>query len=116
MFSFGLDRRRDDNLSLLEFRESPRADVAHAGGDGADQVLAAIIYFGRAEENLPQRTGGPDFYSRAPGNLIEIKALRFLQCLAFQKIRQRGIPKILLTTVTNDSSLILSIASLCWRS
>jgi hypothetical protein len=53
-FSFGFDRGRDDNFRLLELGDIARADVAHAGGNRADEVLAAIVNFGRAKEDLLQ--------------------------------------------------------------
>ena len=64
-FAFGLDGRRDDDFGLLKLGDVARADVAHAGGDRADQVLAAIVHFGRAEQNLFQRAGRADFDARA---------------------------------------------------
>ena len=48
-FSFRPDRRRDDNFSLLELRKIACAYVAHASGDCADEILAAVVNFGRAE-------------------------------------------------------------------
>src|SRR5437763_4815054 len=36
--SFGLDRRRDDQLRQLKLADAPGAHRAHAGSDGADQV------------------------------------------------------------------------------
>ncbi len=45
--AFGLNGRSDDYLGLLKFRDVARADVAHAGGDRADKILAAIVDFGR---------------------------------------------------------------------
>ncbi len=68
-FSFGPDRWRDDNFGLLEFGNAPSADVAHAGGDRADQILAAIVNFCRTEENLLQRAGGAHFYARPSGEV-----------------------------------------------
>jgi len=38
--ALGLDGGSDDDFGLLKFRQATGADVAHAGGDGADQVLA----------------------------------------------------------------------------
>src|SRR6266404_9167069 len=60
-FAFGFDGGRDDDLGLLKLGDVTGADVAHAGGDRSNQVLAAIVDFGRAEQNLFQRTGGADF-------------------------------------------------------
>ena len=49
---FRFDRGRDDNLGLLELTDGCRSDIAHASSDGTDQILAAIIHNGGAEENL----------------------------------------------------------------
>src|SRR3954451_9390226 len=53
-FSFSPDRRRDDDFSLLELRKIACAYVAHASGDCADEILAPVINFGRAEQDLFQ--------------------------------------------------------------
>ena len=41
------------------------ADVAHAGGDGADQVLAPVVHLSGAKENLFQGAGRADFDARS---------------------------------------------------
>src|SRR5437588_12927148 len=56
-FAFGFDRRGDDDFGLLELGDRLCADVAHAGGNRADQVLTSVIDLGGAEEDLFQRTG-----------------------------------------------------------
>ena len=53
-FSFRPDGRRDDDFSLLELRKIACAYIAHASGDCADEILASVVNFGRAEENLLQ--------------------------------------------------------------
>jgi len=35
--AFGLDARRNDDFGLLKFPDGRRADIAHAGGDGANR-------------------------------------------------------------------------------
>src|SRR5712691_3447284 len=50
--SFSFDRRRDDDLGLLKLGNVPCTDVAHAGRDRADEILATIIDFGWAKKNL----------------------------------------------------------------
>src|SRR5438552_19205204 len=60
-FALGLDGRRDDDFGLLEFGNRPRADVAHASGNRADEVLTSIVHLGRTEEDLFQRTSRADF-------------------------------------------------------
>src|SRR5436853_2405491 len=67
--AFGFDRWRDDNFGLLKLRDIFCADVTHASGDGADEILTAVINFGRAEENLSQRTGCADFDPRSAGKI-----------------------------------------------
>src|SRR5437868_7225547 len=51
-FAFGFDRRRDDDFCLLKLRDVASAHITHAGGNGANQVLAPIVYFGRTEQDL----------------------------------------------------------------
>src|SRR5262245_62583424 len=41
--AFGLDRRSDDQLGLLQLADVARADRAHARADGADQVHRAFL-------------------------------------------------------------------------
>jgi len=48
-FSFRPDRRRNYDFGLLELRKIACAYVAHASGDCADEILAAVVNFGRAE-------------------------------------------------------------------
>ena len=64
-FAFGLDAGGDDDFGFLKFANARRADVAHAGGDGADQILRTVIHRGRAEKNLFQRTAHADLDARA---------------------------------------------------
>src|SRR5437868_2437908 len=59
-FPFSLNRRRDDDFGLLKLGQIFRADVTHAGGNRADKVLAAVIYFSRSEQNLFKRAGRAD--------------------------------------------------------
>src|SRR6266404_4341450 len=40
---FGLDARGDDDLGLLKLADGRRADIAHASGDRADQILRTVI-------------------------------------------------------------------------
>ena len=67
-FSFCLNGGCDDDFGLLKFGKIARAHVAHARGNGADQVLAAIIDLGRPVKNLFERPGGanPDAGDKAP--------------------------------------------------
>jgi hypothetical protein len=51
-FAFGLDRRRNDYLRLLKLGNVARADVAHARGNGTDQILAAVVNFCWPKEDL----------------------------------------------------------------
>src|SRR5215471_13685799 len=69
-FAFGLDRWRDDDLRLLKLSQVFRADVAHARGNGADEILTAVINFGGAEQNLFQRTSRTDFDSRSARKIL----------------------------------------------
>ena len=55
--ALGLDRRRDDQLGLLQLADAARADRAHAGPDRADQVERAVLGEGRAEQDLLERSG-----------------------------------------------------------
>ena len=48
-FSFGFDAGGDDDFGFLKFTNVSRAHVAHAGGDGADEVLGTVIDGGGAE-------------------------------------------------------------------
>src|SRR5207253_10290167 len=50
--AFGLDRRSDDQLRLLELADRARPDRAHAGSDRADQIERAVLGEGGAEEDL----------------------------------------------------------------
>src|SRR5260221_4334621 len=63
--AFRLDRGGDDDLGFLEFLDVHRADIAHAGGDRADEVLGAVIDRGRAEEDLFERAGDADMNAGA---------------------------------------------------
>src|ERR1700730_1389919 len=54
---FGTDGRSNDNFGLLEFAEIGCANVPHAGGNCADEVLTSVINFGRSEQDLLQRSG-----------------------------------------------------------
>src|SRR2546423_2420234 len=47
-----LDRRRDDQLRLLQLADALRADGAHAGADGAHEVEGAVFGEGRSEQDL----------------------------------------------------------------
>src|SRR3954464_1317916 len=53
-FAFGFNRGRDDDFGFLEFVNAGGADVAHAGGDGADEVLGAVVHSGGAEKDLAE--------------------------------------------------------------
>src|SRR5438094_6562847 len=64
-FAFGLDAGCDDDLGFLKFADGAFADVAHAGGDGADKVLRAVVDGGGAVKNLFQRAGDADLDARA---------------------------------------------------
>jgi hypothetical protein len=50
--SFGLDRRRDDNLRLLKLGNVSSANVTHAGSNRTDQILAAVVNFCRTKQDL----------------------------------------------------------------
>src|ERR1043166_3402793 len=56
-FAFRLDGGSDDDLSLLKLANGARPNVAHARGDGTNEILAAVIEFGGAEEDLLERAG-----------------------------------------------------------
>src|SRR5947207_893069 len=64
-FSFRPDRWCDNDLGLLKFGEIARAHIAHARGDRPDEILTAVIYFGRPEKNLFERTSHAYFDPRA---------------------------------------------------
>src|ERR1041384_3829007 len=55
-----LDRRRDDQLGLLQLLDALRAHRAHAGADGADEIERAVLGERRSEEDLIQRAGHTD--------------------------------------------------------
>src|SRR6266850_2113608 len=63
--ALGLDRRRDDELGLLQLADALRAYRAHAGPDGAHQVQRAVLGEGRPEQDLLQRARLPDPDARA---------------------------------------------------
>src|SRR5882762_11154523 len=63
--ALGLDRRRDDELGLLQLANALRAHRAHAGANGSDQVDRAVLGEGRAEQNLLQRSGDAHADARA---------------------------------------------------
>ena len=52
--ALGSNARGDDNLGLLKLRNISSTDITHAGSDRTDQILAAVVYFRGAEENLLQ--------------------------------------------------------------
>src|SRR5215470_12980840 len=58
--AFGLDRRRDDQLGLLELTDVAGSHRAHARANGADQVERSILGEGRPEKDLLQRPGDAD--------------------------------------------------------
>src|SRR5437868_6984871 len=64
-FAFGFDRRCDDDFRLLKLWDVAYAHITHASGNGADQILAPVVYFGRTEQNLLERASGADFDPRA---------------------------------------------------
>jgi hypothetical protein len=51
-FAFGPNRWRDDNLRLLKFGNIASADIAHAGSNRADQILATIVNFSWTKQDL----------------------------------------------------------------
>src|SRR6185369_5777347 len=53
--AFGLDRRRDDELGLLQLLDALSAHRPHARADGAHEVQGAVLGEGRSEEDLLQR-------------------------------------------------------------
>src|SRR5438128_8357879 len=53
--AFGLDRRRDDQLGLLQLPDVAGAHRAHAGANGADEIERAVLGERRPEEDLLQR-------------------------------------------------------------
>src|ERR1041384_7869873 len=63
--ALGLDRRRDDELGLLQLADALRAHGAHAGPDGAHQVQRAVLGEGRPEQDLLQRARLPHPDARA---------------------------------------------------
>src|SRR5580658_1514993 len=68
-FALGLDAGGEDDLGFLKFTDAGGADVAHAGGDRADQILRTVVHRRRSEENLFQRTGDTHFDARAAGQI-----------------------------------------------
>src|SRR5919204_4436495 len=62
---FGLDRGRDDDLRLLQLADGLRADRAHAGANGADQIQRAVLGERGAEQNLLERAGDAHADARA---------------------------------------------------
>lgn len=58
--AFGFDAGGDDNFGFLKFANGFRTDVAHAGGDGAHEILRAVIDGGGAEKDLLERTAKAD--------------------------------------------------------
>src|ERR1700681_4135372 len=60
-FAFGLDRGGYDDFGLLKLGDGARADVAHAGCDGAYEVLTPVVHLSRAKENLFQGAGRAHF-------------------------------------------------------
>src|SRR5438105_12124328 len=53
--ALGLDGGRDDDLGLLQLADRLRADRAHAGPDGADEVQRAVLRECRTEQDLLER-------------------------------------------------------------
>src|SRR5436190_21127083 len=47
--AFRLDARGNNDFRFLELTDGRCADISHAGGNGADQVLRSIIHRGRTE-------------------------------------------------------------------
>src|SRR5947207_10490359 len=64
-FALGFDRGCDDDLRLLEFGNIARADITHARGDCAYEVLAAIVNFCRSKQDLVQGSRRADFDPRS---------------------------------------------------
>src|SRR5947208_2886940 len=60
-FSFRSNGRRNDDFGLLELRDVACSYVAHASRDCTNEILAAVIHFRRAKENLFKRTGAAHF-------------------------------------------------------
>jgi hypothetical protein len=50
--ALSLNRRGDDDFGLLKLGQVARANVPHARSNGTDKVLAAIVHFRGAEQNL----------------------------------------------------------------
>src|SRR5947207_7711549 len=55
--ALGLDRRRDDELGLLQLADALRAHRAHAGPDRPHQVERAVLGEGRPEQDLVEGAG-----------------------------------------------------------
>src|SRR5262245_28614871 len=60
-----LDRRRDDQLGLLQLADVAGPDRAHAGADGADEVQRAVLGERGPEQDLLERPGHADADPRA---------------------------------------------------
>src|SRR5206468_12364480 len=60
-FSFGPNGRRNDDFGLLELRNIACSYVAHASRDCTNEILAAVVHFRRAKENLFEGTGAAHF-------------------------------------------------------
>src|SRR5215510_6748396 len=54
--ALGLDRRRDDDLGLLQLADAEGAHRAHAGADRTHQVQRAVLGEGRTEQDLLERS------------------------------------------------------------
>src|SRR4051812_45635696 len=60
-FSFRPNRRRNDDFGLLKLRNVACSNIAHASRDCTNEILAAVVHFRRAEENLFKCTGAAHF-------------------------------------------------------
>src|SRR5262245_57378613 len=63
--AFGFNARRDNDFSFLKSADALSADIAHARGDRADEILRAVIDAGRPVKDLLQRPADADFDSCA---------------------------------------------------
>ena len=66
VLALGLQRRGHHDLGLLELLDRLVAAGGHGRAQGAEQVHAAVVLVGRAEQDLAQACPGPSVRTRAP--------------------------------------------------
>src|SRR3989442_3073058 len=68
--AFRLDRRRDDQLGLLQLADVLGPDGAHARADRAHEVQRAVLGERRAEQDLLERARDADANARAARQVL----------------------------------------------